>query len=106
MATIWRTRDTVRYIQAEWSKSDDEPIDENELLLFLCDEHHGALTEEQKSLARRCRDEMRTAYDAALFRLILYEEMLSRSLAADFQTCQSLFFPEGGDTPWLPNRAV
>ena len=106
MAAVWRTRDTVRYIQAEWSKSHDEPISEDELLLFLCDEHRSALTEEQKSLARRCRGEMRTAYGAAVFRLMLYEEMLRRGMAEDIQTCRSLFFPEGGDAPWLPNRAV
>ena len=106
MATVWRTRDTVRYIQTEWSKSHDEPIDEDELLLFLCDEHRGALTEEQKSIARRCRDEMRTAYGAVIFQLVLCEEMLNRGMAADFQTCQSIFFPEGGDAPWLPNRAI
>ena len=106
MATVWRTRDTVRYIQAEWSKSHHEPIDEDELLLFLCDERRGALTAEQKSLARRCRDEMRTAYGAVIFQLVLCEEMLNRGMAADFQTCQSIFFPEGGDAPWLPNRAV
>ena len=106
IATVWLTRDTVRYIQAEWSKSHDEPIDEDELLLFLCDEHHGALTEEQKSPARRCRDEMRTAYGAAVFRLMLCEEMLRRGMAADIQTCRSIFSPEGGDAPWLPSRAV
>lgn len=106
MATVWRTRDMVCYIQAEWSKSHDEPIDEDELLLFLCDEHRGNLTEEQKSLSRRCRDEMRTAYSAAVFRLMLCEEMLCRGMAADFRTCRSIFFPEGGDAPWLPNRAV
>ena len=106
MATVWRTRDTVQYIQAEWSKSRDEPINEGELLLFLCDEHRGALTEEQRSLARRCRDEMRTAYGAAVFRLMLYEEMQLRGMAADFQTCRSIFSPEGGDAPWLPNRAI
>lgn len=106
MAAVWCTRDTVRYIQAEWSKSHSEPIDEGELLLFLCDEHRGALTEEQMSLARRCRDEMRTAYGAAVFRLMLCEEMLNRGMAADIQTCRSIFFPEGGDVPWLSNRAV
>lgn len=106
MAAVWRTRDTARYIQAEWSKSHDEPIDEGELLLFLCDEHRGNLTEEQKSLARRCRDEMRTAYGAVIFQLVLCEEMLNRGMAADFQTCQSIFFPEGGNASWLPNRAV
>lgn len=106
MATVWRTRDTVRYIQTEWSKSNDEPIDEDELLLFLCDEHRSDLNEEQKSLARRCRDEMRTAYGAVVFKLMLYEEMLCRGMAADIQTCRSIFFPEEGDAPWLPNRAV
>lgn len=106
MATVWRTRDTVHYIQAEWSKSHDEPIDEGELLLFLCDEHHGNLNEEQKSLSRRCRDEMRTAYSAVVFRLMLCEEMLNRGIAADFIACRSLLFPEEGDAPWLPNRAV
>lgn len=106
MATVWRTRDTVRYIQTEWSKSHDAPIDEGELLLFLCDEHHGNLNEEQKSLARRCRNEIRTAYGAALFRLMLCEEMQLRGMAADFQTCRSIFFPEGGDALWLPNRAI
>lgn len=106
MATVWRTHDTVRYIQAEWSKSNDDPIDEGELLLFLCDERRGDLNEEQKSLARRCRDEMRTAYGAAVFKLMLCEEMLLRGMAADIQTCRSIFFPEGGDAPWLPSRAV
>ena len=106
MATVWRTRDTVRYIQAEWSKSHHEPIDEDELLLFLCDERRGALTAEQKSLARRCRDEMRMAYSAAVFRLMLYEEMLRCGMATDLRTCRSIFFPEGGNAPWLPNRAV
>ena len=106
MAAVWRTRDTVRYIQAEWSKSHAEPIDEGELLLFLCDEHHGNLNENQKSLARRCRGEMRTAYSAVVFRLMLCEEMLNRGIAADFIACRSLLFPEGGDAPWLPNRAV
>ncbi len=106
MAVVWRTRDTVRYIQAEWSKNNNGPINEDELLLFLCDEHRGALTEEQKSLARRCRDEMRTAFSAAVFRLMLCEEMLCRGMAADFQTCRSIFSPEGGEAPWLPNRAV
>ena len=106
MATVWRTRDTVRYIQAEWSKSHDAPIDEGELLLFLCDEHHGNLNEEQKSLARRCRNEIRTAYGAALFRLMLCEEMQLRGMAADFIACRNLLFPEGGDAPCLPNRAV
>ena len=36
----------------------------------------------------------------------LREEMLNRGIAADFIACRSLLFPEGGDAPCLPNRAV
>ena len=46
------------------------------------------------------------AYGAAVFRLMLCEEMLNRGIAADFIACRSLLFPEGGDAPCLPNRAV
>ena len=77
-----RTQDTVRYIQSEWNKSHAEPIDEGELRLFLCDERYGDLTEEQKSFIRLRRDEMRTTYGAAVFRLMLCEEMLRRHEAA------------------------
>ncbi|MEI3086292.1 MAG: hypothetical protein V8S87_10040 [Oscillospiraceae bacterium] len=58
MATVWRTRDTVHYIQAEWSKSHDDAIDKGGLLLFLCDEHHGNLNEKRSpspaAAATRC----------------------------------------------------
>ena len=100
-----RTHDTVRYIQSEWSKSHDEPIDEGELRLFLCDEHHGDLTGEQKNFARPLRDEMRTAYGAAVFRLMLCEEMLRRGMVADLNGFRSVFYPEGGGVPWPYNRA-
>lgn len=60
MMVIRRTHDTVRYIRWAWNKDHVEPINEEELRLFLCDEHYGNLTDEQKSVARRCRDEMRS----------------------------------------------
>lgn len=100
-----RTQDTVRYIQSEWNKSHAEPIDEGEIRLFLCDERYGDLTEEQKSFIRLRRDEMRTTYGAAVFRLMLCEEMLRRNMVADFQTYRSVFCPEGGDVPWALHRA-
>ncbi len=43
-----RTQDTMRYAQAEWNKSHAETIDAAELHKFLCDEHYGDLTGEQK----------------------------------------------------------
>ena len=39
MMVLQRTYDTVRYIRWEWNKDHAAPIDEEELRLFLCDEH-------------------------------------------------------------------
>ena len=100
-----RTQDTVRYIQSEWNKSHAEPIDEGELRLFLCDEHYGDLTDEQKAVARRCRDEMRSVYSTAVLRMLLCNEMMCRGMVPDVSTYRSVFCPEGGDAPWMIDRA-
>ena len=71
MMVIRRKHDTVRYIRWVWNKDHADPIDEDELRLFLCDEHRGDLTDEQKTLARRCRDEMRSVYSTAVLRMLL-----------------------------------
>lgn len=103
-AVLRRTQDTMRYIQAEWSKEHTESIDEDALRLFLCDEHCGDLTEKQKALARRCRDEMRNVYGAAMLRLLLCEEMLRRNMVQDFLTYRRVFGPELGTAPWMLDR--
>lgn len=105
MAVALRTQDTMRYVQNEWSKSRGEPIDAAELHKFLCDEHYGDLTEEQKEFVRLRRDEMRNAYGAMVCRLLLCGEILRRNMVADFQTYRSVFYPEGGDVPWMLHRA-
>lgn len=105
MAVALRTQDTMRYVQAEWDKSNAEPIDAAELHKFLCDEHYGDLTEEQKSFVRLRRDEMRNAYGAMVCQLLLCEEMLRRNMVPDFQTYRSVFCPEEGDAPWTLHRA-
>ena len=105
MTVAQRTQDTMRYVQAEWDKSNAEPIDAAELHKFLCDEHYGDLTEEQKAFVRLRRDEMRNVYGAAVCRLLLCEEMIRRNMVADFQTYRSVFCPEGGDAPWMLHRA-
>lgn len=69
--------------------------------LFFCDEHCGDLSEEQKALARRCRDEVRNVYGTAVLRLMLYEEMLQRNMVPDFQTYRRVFGPELGAVPWM-----
>ena len=41
MMALRRTHDTVRYIRWAWNKDHADPIDAEELRLFLCDEHYG-----------------------------------------------------------------
>ena len=45
MMVLQRTHDTVRYIRWAWNKDHADLIDEEELRLFLCDEHYGDLTD-------------------------------------------------------------
>ena len=70
-------------------------IDEDGLRLFLCDEHRGDLTEEQKVFARRCRDEMRSVYAELCVRLLQSEIMLEHGMVPDISTYRSVFCPEG-----------
>ena len=105
MAVALRTQDTMLYIQSEWNKAHAEPIAPAELHKFLCDEHYGDLTEEQKEFIRLHREEVRNAYAAMVCRLLLCEEMLRRNMVADFPTYRSVFCPEGGDVPWALHRA-
>ena len=85
MMAIRRTHDTVRYIR--------------------CDEHYGDLTDEQKTVARRCRDGMRSVYAELCVRLLQSEIMLEQGMVPDISTYRSVFCPEGGDAPWMLDRA-
>ena len=105
MMAIRRTHDTVRYIRWVWNKDHAEPIDAEELRLFLCDERRGNLTDEQKSIARRGRDEIRSVYSTAVLRMLLCNEMMFRSMVPDISTYRSVFCSEGGDAPWMIDRA-
>lgn len=105
MTVAQRTRDTVLYIQSEWSKSHAEPIDPSQLHLFLCDERSSDLTEEQKTFARPLRDEMRSVYGAVVYRLMLCEEMLRRNMVEDDNAYRRVFYPEEGNASWTTSRA-
>lgn len=105
MMVLRRTADTVRYTRWAWQKSHADPIDEEELCLFLCDEHRGDLTEEQKVFARRCRDEMRSVYEEMCVRLLQHEIMLECGMVPDVSTYRSVFCTEGGDAPWMLDQA-
>ena len=105
MMVLRRTHDTVRYIRWAWNKEHADPIDEAELRLFLCDEHYGDLTDEQRAFARQGRDKMRSVYAELCGRLLQSEIMLERGMVPDSGIYRSVFCPEGGDTPWILDRA-
>lgn len=91
MAVARRGIDTRRYTQQVWHRSHQEPIDEDQLCLFLTDEHYGDLTEEQKSVARTCRDHMRAVYGDVIFRLLQFDEMMRHGMISDFRTFRDMF---------------
>lgn len=102
MAVAQRSIDTRRYTQPVWSRSHPEPIDEEQLCLFLTDEHYGNLTEEQKSVARTCRDQVRAVYGAVVLRLLQFDEMMRRGMISDVRTFRDMLIPkvaEGEDGP-------
>ena len=105
MMVLQRTHNTVRYIRWAGNKDHADPIDEDELRLFLCDEHRGDLTDEQKAVARRCRDEMQSVYSTAVLRMLLCNEMMCRGMVPDVSTYRSVFCTEGGDAPWMLDQA-
>lgn len=105
MMVLRRTHDTMYYIRWAWNKDHADPIDEEELRLFLCDEHYGDLTDEQKAVALRGRDEMRSVYAELCVRLLQREIMLERGMVPDSGTYRSVFCTEGGDAPWMLDRA-
>ena len=105
MMVLQRTHDTVRYIRWAWNKDYADLIDEDGLCLFLCDEHRGDLTEEQRAFARQGRDEMRSVYAELCVRLLQREIMLERGMVPDSSTYRSVFCTEGGDAPWMLDQA-
>ena len=105
MMVLRRTHDTVRYIRWVWNKDHAEPIDAEELRLFLCDERYGDLADEQRAFARRGRDGMRSVYAELCVRLLQSEIMLERGMVPDSSTYRSVFCSEGGDAPWMLDRA-
>ena len=105
MMILRRTHDTVRYIRWAWNKDHADPIDEDELRLFLCDEHRGDLTDEQRAFARQGRDEMRSVYAELCVHLLQSAIMMEHGMVPDVSTYRSVFRPEGGDAPWMLDQA-
>ena len=66
---------------------------------------YGDLTDEQKTVARRCRRRDADVYADMCVRLLQSEIMLERGMVPDVSTYRSVFCTEGGDAPWMLDQA-
>ena len=61
---------------ALWNAQHDEPLNQDTLHLFLCDETRGNLTEEQKCFVRKCKAEV----DRMYLRMLCEKEQESEAM--------------------------
>jgi len=99
-----RAVDTRRYIVNSWNRTHQEPIDENAVALFLCDENQGGLTDEQRAFARERRGEMSACYERVVFRILLWGEMTRLGVMSGLEEYCRLFPPQGGILRQRENR--
>ena len=83
--SAWRTALTVRYIVNSWNDAHDTPIGEDAVLLFLCDETKGDLTEEQRAFAKMHRDEIQSGIRRMICEWLLYDSMVPQGCMGDFR---------------------
>ena len=96
MLSAMRTVDTRRYIVSSWNRTHPEPIDENAVALFLCDENQGGLTDEQRVFARERREEVFTCYERAVLWILLWAEMSRLGIVSGLEEYCRLFLPQDG----------
>ena len=91
-----RAVDTRRYIVSGWNSTHQEPIDENAVALFLCDENQGGLTDEQRAFARERRGERSACYERVVFRILLWGEMTRLGVVSGLEEYCRVFLPQDG----------
>ena len=89
-----RTIDMRRYIVNRWKRTHEEPIDEDAVALFLCDENRGTLTDEQRIFARECREEIKACYRNVMFQMFQCGEMMRRHLVSGPEEYCRIFLPQ------------
>ena len=81
-------------INIKKQRRNTDPIDEGQVALFIADEHHGVLTEEQKEFVRACRDDMHSVYNDMMIHLLQYYEMKRRGMVSDLVSFCQVYLPE------------
>lgn len=89
-----RTIDMRRYIVNRWNRTHEDPIDEDAVALFHCDENRGTLTDEQRLFARECREEIKACYRNAVFQMFQCGEMMRRHLVSGPEEYWRIFLPQ------------
>lgn len=80
--SVQRTVSAKWYIINRWNQTHDGPIDEGAVMIFLCDENKGELTEEQRTFAKMCKAEFYGSFALAVLDLFLYQEMRRQDLVS------------------------
>ena len=66
-------------------------MDESAVMLFLCDEQRGNLTEEQRTFAKEKKAEVHSSFSLSVFELILYQVMYSLHLVSGPEDFAAVF---------------
>ena len=77
---VQRTRSILDCIESTWMWTHEEPLDMNEVHLFLCDEHSGKLSDEQKEFVRACRNWVQEQLQNQVFIRPLQDEDLRKNV--------------------------
>ena len=99
-----RTRLITSLATALWNAQNDEPLNQDTLHLFLCDETRGDLTEEQKCFVRKCRAEV----DRMYLRMLCEQERVAmyRPALPAKSRCVRFFQRDRACTPLLVVRPL
>jgi len=89
-----RTTDMRRYIVNRWNHTHEEPIDEDAVVLFLCDESRGTLTDELRIFTRECREEIKACYRNVVFQMFQCGEMMRQYLVSGPEEYCRIFLPQ------------
>lgn len=86
--------DKRKYIINKWNASHSEPIDEDAVALFLCDENRGNLTDEQRAFAKERCAEFEFCNQITVYRLLQCGEMMRRHLVSGPEEYCRIFLPQ------------
>ena len=89
-----RTIDMRRYIVNRWSRTHEDPIDEDAVALFLCDENRGSLTDEQRAFAKERCAEFEFCNQITVYRLLQCGEMMRQHLVSGPAEYFRIFQPQ------------